>query len=56
MVLGEIWPVLKGLLETILSGMSVFSGEARGGIGGFTLIFVGESLGGRHGGGSSSAG
>ena len=56
MVLGEIWPVLKGLLDTILSGMSAFSGEARGGIGGFTFILVGESLGGRHGGGSSSAG
>ena len=56
MVLGEIWPVLKGLLDTIFSGMSAFSGEARGGIGGFTFIFVGESRGGRHGGGSSSVG
>lgn len=49
---------MNGLLETIFKGMSVCSGEARGGMGGLTLTFVGDCLGGKLGGEgpSSSAG
>ena len=46
-------PFLKGLLETMLSGKSVCSGEARGGIGGLRFTLVGDSLGGRLGGSAS---
>ena len=50
----DICPFLKGLLETIFREKSVFSGDARGGIGGLMFTLVGEaSLGGRLGGFSS---
>ena len=47
-------PVRKGLLETILRGAVVSGGES-GGMGGFTATLLGDSRGGRLGGGGSSA-
>lgn len=47
------WLFLKGLLETIFKEKSVFSGEAKGGIGGLIFTLVGDNLGGRLGGFSS---
>jgi len=52
--LPPICPFLKGLFETSLCWSSEFSGEARGGWGGFMFTLVGDSLGGR--GGLSSVG
>ena len=39
----DICPFLKGLLETIFREKSVFSGDARGGIGGLMFTLVGEA-------------
>ena len=52
------WQVRKGLLETILRGAVLSparSGGESGGMGGFTATLLGDSRGGRLGGGGSSA-